>query len=360
MTSEPMDGDAFAGFTMVDHGALAAELRAKGLGKPGRRCVVVTDSQVHRLHRGVFPEGIPVIEMGRGEASKSLGTVESLLSGFMELGLGRDDLVLAIGGGVVCDTAAFAASLWMRGVPVGLVPTTLLSQADAGLGGKCGVNFRGVKNLVGAIRPAEFCLVSPDFLTTLEARDLSSGLAEVAKMAFLYDEDLLRFMESSADDLVCANADALAYAVRRSLELKAAVVARDPMEKGLRRQLNLGHTFGHAVEACSPLRHGEAVAVGMRLSARWSLERGMLAREEVERMDALLDRLRLPGVDILGKLSADDVLPAIGQDKKRQGKDVQFVFLGGLGQGMDRIPVQSVPMEEAKGWMARRLAAGNG
>ena len=303
-----------AAFRMLAPGGFAEAL-AEATCRGGS--VIVTDRTVRRLFGHLFPSGVPVLEMGEGEASKTLASAEALCADFLRLDIDRQSLIVAVGGGVVCDVTSFAASIWMRGVRCGLFPTTLLAQADAGLGGKCGVNFCGGKNLLGTVRPHAFCLCDPAFLAALSRRERSSGLAEIAKMACLYDAELFRFLEENAAALLAGSLESLSLVVRRSLELKAAIVSADPFERGVRRQLNLGHTIGHAVEAASTLGHGESVALGMRLAALWSLERGDLPQSDVRRLDSLLDALELPELSRLEALDMAAVCRLLGADKKR-------------------------------------------
>lgn len=344
----------FASFRILEPGGFA-EAAALETGRAGlRRSVLVTDGTVRRLFGHLFPEGVPVLETGEGESAKTLAAAEALCAGFLRLGIDRQSLIVAVGGGVVCDVAAFAASIWMRGVRCGLFPTTLLAQADAGLGGKCGVNFLGQKNLLGTISPHAFCLCDPAFLGTLPRRELACGLAEIAKMACLYDEELFRFLEENASALLAGNPVPLAKAVRRSLTLKADIVSADPFERGLRRQLNFGHTFGHAIEAVSHLGHGASVAVGMRLSALWSLEKGCLSEGDFMRLNRLLDALELPGLSILTSLDVPAVCRGLCADKKRLGASIRFVALSGIGLGQDAVLTESVPIQALSKWLSDR------
>ncbi|MGI5865081.1 MAG: 3-dehydroquinate synthase, partial [Myxococcales bacterium] len=251
------------------------------------KLIIVTDATVRRLHGARFPDA-PVIEIGQGEAAKTLTTVASIYERFLELELDRSAFVLAIGGGIVCDVAAFAASTWMRGVPFGLVPTTLIAQADAGIGGKNGVNLREYKNLVGVFRQPSFCLCDTSFLTTLPDRELRCGLAEVIKHGAIADRALFEFVEERAPALLDLAPDALDRVVSDSLRIKAGIVAIDETEQGERRKLNFGHTLGHAIERIAGLPHGEAVSVGMVLAARLSARRGMLEAKDADRLEALL------------------------------------------------------------------------
>ena len=305
-----------------------------------RRVVIVTDANVRRHHQACFPPG-EILEIGLGEAHKPLETVGLLYERFLELKLDRAALVLAIGGGIVCDVAAFAAATWLRGLDTGLVPTTVLAQADAGVGGKSGVNFRGLKNQVGTIRQPRFVLCDPAFLRTLPQVEVRNGLAEVVKAAAIADPRLWEHLESRAEAVLALEAEPLAEAMSAALSMKVRVVEADELETGLRRTLNFGHTVGHAYEALLGVRHGEAISAGMVFAARLSERRGRLASGQAKRLERLLERLGLPT-----RLEADPdaVLEAIGSDKKRAGAVVHMALLERLGQAI----VEPVPLTELR------------
>lgn len=294
----------------------------------GRRTVVVTDANVERLHRERFPAG-EVVAIGTGEASKTLATVEALYRRFVELEVDRSTFVVAVGGGIVCDVAAFAAATFLRGLDCGLVPTTVLAQSDAGVGGKNGVNLGGIKNLVGTIRQPRFVLCDPLFLETLPLEELRSGLAEIVKAGAIADAELFAALEVSAAQLLARDRPALQRAVEGALRVKARVVEADESEKGERRALNFGHTLGHALEALEGMRHGEGVSVGMVFAARLSESRGLLPAGGAERIELLLARLGLPV-----RRAGDPArwLEAMGKDKKRAGKAIQMALLKSVGE----------------------------
>lgn len=316
---------------------------------PATMRIIVTDPSVRALHASRFPSGLPILEIGEGESTKTLATVESLVEKLLDLGMDRGGALLAIGGGLVCDVTAFVAATWMRGIGCGLIPTTLLAQADAGIGGKCGINFCNRKNLIGTIRPPDFCLCDPTFLKTLPRQDVASGLSEIAKMALLFDADLLGYLETHAPALLDADVNLTAHAIERSLELKKSIVDIDPYEQNERRKLNLGHTLGHAVESLLGLRHGEAVAIGMRLAARISVDRHLLSIHDRRRLDRLLDWLDLPRLSSIGSLSPNAISHALRADKKREGDLIHFVLLEGLGTSSCRI--EAFPLTQLDAWL---------
>lgn len=267
-----------------------------------------------------------------GEEHKRLSTVEDFLDRAAQLRLGRDSVLAGAGGGVVCDMAAFAASLYMRGSRLVLVPTTLLAMVDAAIGGKTGVDFRGWKNLIGTFYPAHEVVIWPGVLDTLPVREYLCGLAEVVKHALLMPDPLLGFLERHRGALLERRAVLMPELIRLSVQVKIAHVEADFRESGLRAHLNLGHTFAHALESATGFqdwKHGEAVAWGLlrALVLGWRL--GLTDPGWVERVRRLLDslgyRLTAPGVD------PDAVLEAMAHDKKKRAGEIRFVVQRGPG-----------------------------
>ncbi|MBI2837151.1 MAG: 3-dehydroquinate synthase [Acidobacteria bacterium] len=302
------------------------------------RVVVVTDPTVRRLHGAGFPSA-PVVEIGEGEESKTLETVSRIYERFLELELDRTSFVLGIGGGVVCDVTGFAASTFCRGLPFGFVPTTMLAQVDASLGGKNGVNLRAYKNLVGTIRQPRFCLLDYDLLRTLPTRAVRCGIAEIVKSAAVGDEELFGMLEVDPDALLALERGAVHTAVSRSVAVKAAVVEEDESDQAARMKLNFGHTLGHSIEKAVGLPHGEAVSVGMVAAARVSVGRGRLPDSAAKRLATLLTRFGLPT-----RIEWDEVpiIDAIGKDKKRAGGRLRMTLLDRIGHAV----VEEVTVEE--------------
>jgi len=291
------------------------------------RVVVVSDVRVAALYApralaslrraGIAAE---LVAVPRGERSKRVATLDRLWAAFAALGLGRRDAVIALGGGVVGDLAGFAAATWLRGVPWVGVPSTLLAQVDSSVGGKTGIDLGAGKNLAGAFHQPRGVLVDPRLLLTLEARELRSGLAEVIKMGMACDARLFAWAERHAGALSRGEPRALEHAVRTSIRVKAAVVRRDERERegGVRTALNFGHTLGHAIERARGyrgLRHGEAVAIGMRAAAALSVRAAGLEPAARERLERLLDRVGLPRRMPPTPVAA--LLDAMRSDKKR-------------------------------------------
>jgi 3-dehydroquinate synthase len=291
------------------------------------RTVIVTDTTVRAIHGRLFP-GRPVIEIGTGEQCKTLKTVAAIYEQFLRLEVDRSWSVLAIGGGVVCDVAGFAASTYLRGLRFGCIPTTLLAQVDAGVGGKNGVNLNGYKNAVGTFNQPSFVLCDPDLLATLPASEVQSGIAELIKAAAIGDARLFSFMEATDAALFSLDRNKLEQVVHDALKVKCSIVARDEKEQGERRKLNFGHTVGHAVEKAHGLRHGEAVSIGMAVSARLSVARGLLSAPDGQRLERLL---AVSGLPTRAPLDGAAVMDALRKDKKREGSVVHFVLLDGIG-----------------------------
>ncbi|HEY3353192.1 MAG TPA: 3-dehydroquinate synthase [Polyangia bacterium] len=304
----------------------------------GRRCAVLTDANVAAAQLGALSAALDaagleatILTVEPGEASKSLSVAEQVIEGLCAAELDRDSLVVCLGGGVVCDLGGFVASIYLRGVPHVMLPTSLLAQVDASVGGKTGVNLAAGKNLIGTFTQPRLCYVNLDALTTLPPPELRAGLAEVVKHALLADADLLAFLEGHAEAIAAGDLEGLARCVRRSCEIKAAIVTRDEREEGERAVLNLGHTVGHAIEACSGyrVRHGEAVALGLLAALRVSGRRGLCDPALEGRVGALLERLGLGGG--LALWLRPEVLARVAVDKKRRHGRLRFVAVTGPG-----------------------------
>ena len=289
--------------------------------------VIITDRSVRALHGALFPPW-EVIEIGIGERSKTLTTVERIYEALLHYEVDRSSFVVAVGGGLVCDVAGYAASTYLRGLRFGFVPTTLLAQVDASVGGKNGINFKGYKNLVGTFTQPHFALCDFALLKTLPEPELKNGFAEVIKTAAVGDAALFSFLETAWNGALSLEPDVIERIVYDCLAVKSRIVSLDETEKGERRKLNFGHTVGHALEKTNRLRHGEAVAVGMIAAAKLSGRRGLLAKNDVERLLALLSKFDLP---VKTHADADLVRDALRKDKKRENEEIHFVLLDGIG-----------------------------
>lgn len=267
-----------------------------------------------------------------GEEHKSLETVDRLYDACVDARLDRGSFILALGGGVVGDVAGFVAATYMRGIPFVQLPTTLLAQVDASVGGKTAINRPAAKNLVGAFHQPRLVLADVATLVSLPRREYVSGLAEVVKHGLIADEALFEHCEASAPGLLRLERAPLEHAIVRSVEIKAAVVEQDEREGGLRAVLNFGHTVGHAIEKAArygTYTHGEAVAIGMAVEGRMSVERGLLTDADWRRMAGLLKRLGLPAK--ADGISFASLVDAMMKDKKTDGGRLRFALLDGLG-----------------------------
>ena len=304
---------------------------------PKKNLVIITDDNVYHLYGEKFP-AFPVLSITPGEDSKRMAIVEGLAEKMLESGIDRSGFILAIGGGVVCDIAGFLASVYMRGIRCGYISTTLLSQVDASTGGKNGVNLAEAKNMLGTIIQPEFVVCDPVFLLTLPHREYFSGLAELIKTAIIGDSELFELIEKNVDLIKGRDPDLLSILVARSVKFKAKIVTADERETGIRKILNFGHTFGHAIEMYSSVSHGYAVAAGMEISAWFSFTRGLISQEERDRITELLGRFELLEGN---SIPPDQAERFILRDKKKSGTDIHFVFIEGIGKAItEKIPIK--------------------
>lgn len=303
------------------------------LGDYGRRCLWVFDENSARLFSSL-PDNRVILPPG--EKFKSWDSVETIVSAALDARLSRDSWFIGFGGGVVCDITALAASLYMRGCNLALVPTTLLCMVDASLGGKTAIDFRGGKNLIGSFYPARDVLVAPATLRTLPSGEYLSGLGEVLKHALLTeDRSLYDFLLGNKQAILNRDRDAVAWMVEASLKVKASYITRDPEEKlGIRSFLNFGHTFGHALETAARfgVAHGRAVAWGMGRALLCGSEMGVTPKEVAEDGMRLLDAYGYDTSRRIGRGDWLDFWEALSKDKKRMGGSVKFVLLEGFGK----------------------------
>jgi len=276
-----------------------------------------------------------------GEKYKTLAVMDEVFTALLQKPHGRDTTLIALGGGVIGDLTGFAAASYQRGVRFIQVPTTLLSQVDSSVGGKTAVNHPLGKNMIGAFYQPASVVVDTDCLTTLPARELASGLAEVIKYGIILDGDFFQWLEQNLDALLALDEKAMAYCIRRCCELKAEVVAADEREMGLRALLNLGHTFGHAIEAhmgYGNWLHGEAIAAGMVMAARTAERLGQFSSADTDRIIALLLRAGLP-VHGPASMKAEEYLPHMMRDKKVLAGEMRLVLPLAIGRSEVRAGV---------------------
>ena len=275
------------------------------------------------------------LEVPDGESAKTLNHASLLYDQLIELEADRQTCLVSLGGGATCDLAGFVASTYLRGVPLAQVPTTLLAQVDASIGGKTAVNHERGKNLIGTFYQPRLVWVDPEVLRSLSARELRTGLAEVIKVAAIWDADFFRWLEEHVEAIIGLEPTPVCDAIARACKIKAEVVGLDEREAGLRALLNFGHTLGHAIENVAGYRevtHGEGVATGMVFAARLSEERKLCPRGTGQRLRTLLERAGLP-TDLPDSLADREAyLRAIAVDKKKRGDRVGFVVLREIGR----------------------------
>ncbi len=319
----------------------AGELISSAVGNP--RLFVIADESVwihlgKRLADGLKGHDWTLLKVQLGEQRKRLGTVEELCSAMHSAGADRSCAVVAFGGGIAGDVGGFVASSYMRGVRVVQIPTTLLSQVDASVGGKTGVNLESGKNLVGAFHQPSLVLIDPTSLDTLPEREYRAGLQEVIKHGIIRSEALFDFINERREAVLTRDPEAVEHIIEESVRIKSAVVAEDEREGGLRRILNFGHTLGHALEAETEYRqllHGEAVAFGMLAAAHLSELRGRLSTPTRERIEATIaDYISIPSLE---GLSAEKIAARVGGDKKSLGGKIHFVLADAIGKVGDEI-----------------------
>ncbi|MGA1657131.1 MAG: 3-dehydroquinate synthase [Methylophilaceae bacterium] len=270
-----------------------------------------------------------------GEQFKIADSLNQIYTVLLDNKFNRDSTIIALGGGVVGDIAGFAAASFMRGVPFIQIPTTLLSQVDSSVGGKTGINHPLGKNMIGAFYQPQAVIIDMHVLQTLDKREISAGLAEVIKYGLIWDQDFFDHLENHIEDLKNLNVMQLEQAIYRSCEIKAEVVSQDERESGLRAILNLGHTFGHAIENClgyGEWLHGEAVGCGMVMAAQMSLAHGWINDTDFDRIRKLIQAADLPIEK--PQISQHDFLAAMSLDKKNKNQDIYLVLQQGIGKAI--------------------------
>lgn len=356
MTVLQLEFQADTTTVVIDEGVLSTlgEVLGDACGpSAGRTAVLVTDRTVGGLYgaraeAALSGAGWRVLgfAISPGEQSKKLTTAGSLYQFLADNHVGRDSVVVALGGGVVSDLAGFVAATWMRGVDFAICPTSLESCVDASIGGKTAVNIPGGKNLVGAFHQPKLVAIDPSVLRTLSPRDVSAGLAESIKHAILFSEDFLSWHEQNASAILSLAGSFVGELIERNVAFKGDIVTRDVRERsGDRMLLNFGHTIGHAIETCCgySLRHGECVSLGMLAACRLSNSLGLLGKPEVARVESLLSRYDLP-TRLPEALLWDRIRDALLRDKKATATPtattLRFVLLEGLARPVIRDDVR--------------------
>lgn len=316
----------------------------------GRQVMVVTNDTVAEYYLAALTEGLPeglevkTLVLPDGEEYKSFDVLTRIWDALLEAGFNRRATLVALGGGVIGDMVGFAAACYQRGIAFIQVPTTLLSQVDSSVGGKTGVNHPLGKNMIGAFWQPKAVLIDTSSLKTLPARELSAGLAEVIKYGLIHDASFLNWLEAEMDGLRALDTELLAKAIERSCSIKAEIVAQDETEQGVRALLNLGHTFGHAIEAhmgYGAWLHGEAVGAGMAMAADLSHRLGWIDAVALERTRRIIIAAGLP-VEAPVEMSVDDFLSRMKLDKKNVDDCLRLVLLRRLGEACvhDETPLE--------------------
>ena len=307
----------------------------------GRQVMIVSNETVAPLYleqvKNTFRQfEVHTCILPDGEQYKNLDVLNQIFDALITNRFERKCTLVALGGGVVGDMTGFAAATYQRGVAFIQIPTTLLAQVDSSVGGKTGVNHELGKNMIGAFHQPQCVIADTDTLTTLDDRQLSAGIAEVIKYGLIRDPEFFDWLETNMQKLLTRDADALAYAIDRSCQNKAEVVALDEKEGGIRASLNLGHTFGHAIEAATGYGnwlHGEAVATGMLMAGDLSCRMSMLTDEEVQRIDNIIDAAQLP-TRSPSNMDYDVFMKYMSVDKKVEAGAIRFILLKAIGESV--------------------------
>jgi 3-dehydroquinate synthase len=319
----------------------------------GKQVLVVTDETVAPLYldkvlKQLIAYQTAQVILPNGEQHKFLDVLNQIFDTLLAHKFGRNTTLIALGGGVVGDMGGFAAACYQRGIPFIQIPTTLLAQVDSSVGGKTGVNHRLGKNMIGAFYQPKCVIVDTDVLGTLDERQFSAGLAEIIKYGLIRDAEFFCWLEDNMHVLLARDKAALAFAIERSCLNKAEVVAEDETETGVRATLNLGHTFGHAIETgmgYGEYLHGEAVAIGMCMAADLSRRKGWLSNVDAEKIAALLKRAKLP-VNPPDSLSPEQFLQLMSVDKKNVDGEIRLILLKAIGQATLPLGIDAKSLHE--------------
>jgi 3-dehydroquinate synthase len=355
----PVSGEGFKAYeVIVGQGLLNEAEKWVAPFLTNSRVVMVTDSNVGPLHADRILAQFEAtgrrthkIVVPAGEESKSYDGLKFVLDALLDCGLDRKDVVIALGGGVIGDLTGFACAVYMRGIDFIQIPTTVLAQVDSSVGGKTAIDHEKGKNLIGAFWQPRLVLCDLDILKTLPAREIRCGYAEIIKYGLLGDKTFFEWLEANDHKVLALEPAAILHAVARSVEMKAEIVAADEREGGQRALLNLGHTFGHALEAevgfGDVLLHGEAVAIGMCQAFRYSAFNGDCTEEESDRAVAAIAQASLPTrmSDIRNApFDADRLITHMGHDKKAEGGTLTFVLVNGIGRAFvaKKVPAELI------------------
>ena len=300
------------------------------------------DANIYDLYINSFNDLDNIIVIPPTEDSKSLSYASILIEKLLAIGANKSSYLIGIGGGITCDITGFIASIFMRGINFAFIPTTLLAITDASIGGKNGVNFNKIKNIVGTINEPNFIIVDLSFLKTLEKKECYNGFAEIIKHACVSSSKLFSFLEKV--DIEYKSEKFFSSILRKSISIKLDVVSKDLKDLGRRRILNFGHTFGHAIESKNNISHGQAIALGIILACNTSNKLGYLKKEKIRRIHDLLAKFDLP-TDI-SKIDRTELLSYVLKDKKAKRRNVDFIVLEDIGKAeIINIPIEKIIYE---------------
>ncbi|MCB1112774.1 MAG: 3-dehydroquinate synthase [Chlamydiales bacterium] len=304
--------------------------------------VAIIDEQLADLYEIPYAQ----IAVKTGESAKTLQEAERCWKEMHRIGLDRRSVVIAIGGGATTDLGGFVGSCYMRGIPTIYVPTTLLAMADAAIGGKTGINFSGIKNLIGTFHDPDLTIIDITLLQTLPDREYRSGIAEIIKSAIISDDDFFKHLELEMPKILYRDPNALTNAIARACTIKSTIVNQDRRESSLRAILNYGHTFAHAIEALNPMLHGEAVAIGMSCAAHVSAAMGLCSQLTIDRLEALCHAASLPTA-LSDTISDEELLAMMRSDKKNENGKLNLILTKNPGNVFRVADVNPTTIKEA-------------
>ena len=305
-----------------------------------QKVIIITDENVFNFYQDFF-FNYPVIKIKPGETNKTWNTVTYLIDQLIDFEADRETFILGFGGGIVCDITGFVASIYMRGIKFGFVSTTLLSQVDASLGGKNGINVNSYKNLVGNFNQPEFVICDSLTFATLNSREIKSGFGEIIKHAIISDHAMFNSLKINYTKALNLNKEIIEDLISNSINIKSTIVNKDCFEKGERKLLNFGHTIGHAIETSGEYTHGEAIAIGMVYASIISNKLGYITSEELNQVINLLKLYQLPTST---HLSNEYIVNALLKDKKRDNQSIDFILIKSIGKAF----IQKINIEKIK------------
>lgn len=310
---------------------------------PKKNVVLITDTNVKGLYASQFPD-FPIIEIGLGEDIKTLQTIDSIINQLIDLQADRHTFIVGIGGGIVCDITGFVASIYMRGIDFAFVSSTLLSQVDASVGGKNGVNFNSYKNIIGNFNQPQFVICDTQMLGTLPEKEIKCGMGEILKHALIADANMFNLISEKSQAILSLDHSIIDDLIYQNIKIKASVVDKDEKEQGERKKLNFGHTLAHAIEKHSNLSHGEAVAIGIVFASKVSHQKKYISDSELRLIIETIEQLGLPSST---QIAPEKLADAIINDKKRNGSHISLILLEKIGLAK----IENVELDELKQWI---------